>query len=420
MKLNKITLLITLLLTVYTGVLGQHLEIHHINVHDGDATVIRILNDQNMLIAKVLIDGGVSKDYLLNYLRANIDNEYKFMYVILTHYHNDHYNGLTALGDGSIQANYLIDLGAYDLTPYTTNPTSLRNIQPADINGPWSVNSRYLQAIGNAASYYSLSRYQAMNFDEDNTSRMVNTVIPITTIGNIDVKLTCVAAWGFTLGNLGRTIDNWDDRRTSKNNASLAFVLEAGAFRYFLGGDLGGENTGSYIDQETTLIGGLRYLYLNAQNFIDPIYNFPGHVCGFKANHHGSSHSNNNAFVSSLNTAICVTSGGAKHGLPDLNFISYLKNSTPISAWQSSVSNEYDQGFYFTHPSRTSYDLVSFNIKRIVNIGNYYEEEEDRGWSYVITVPINNNLLKTSLFYVKKIDYDGTENPMGQFKCHQQ
>ncbi len=422
MKLNKIILLISFLLTACINVFSQKLEIHHINVHDGDATVIRVISKSDTLLAKILIDGGVSKDYLTSYLETNIDTTNKFKYVILTHYHNDHYNGLLALGDGNIQANYLIDPGGYTLADKNCG-TEFDNIQPKDTTCPsaWVINERYKDAIANAAKTYSLKRYQAMNFPDSLVKEMVKTKIPVTTIDSIHIKLICVAAWGYTLGDSGNIIDNWDKKRTSENNASLAFVLEAGAFRYFLGGDLGGENYGSYIDQETTLKEGLKHLYPNAKPYIGRPRNTPGHLCGFKANHHGSKHSNNEKFVVSIRATLCVTSGGRKHKLPSTDFISYLKNSTPVTRIPSRLRepNVFEQGYYFTYPYKNDYDLGLY-AKRKIDYGNASSEVKGEAWSYVITVPISDALIDTSKFYVKRINYNGSELPMGEFKCHQE
>src|SRR5688572_22520104 len=81
----------------------QELHIHHINIGNGDATLVGIFDiATNTYTNKILIDGGYSSaaSRLLPYIKKMIgtDNEsLHFDYIILTHYHNDHYNGLRAL-----------------------------------------------------------------------------------------------------------------------------------------------------------------------------------------------------------------------------------------------------------------------------------------------------------------------------------
>lgn len=60
--------------------------------------------------SKTLIDSGQTPagQMLIPYLRkvtGGTDAGMHFNYVILSHYHNDHYTGLLALGTGSITAD---------------------------------------------------------------------------------------------------------------------------------------------------------------------------------------------------------------------------------------------------------------------------------------------------------------------------
>ena len=105
----------------------QELQIHHINIEDGDATMIGIYdNGTHHYTAKILIDGGKSAPakYLLPYLSKIADTH--FNYIILTHYHDDHYNGLAALGTGQLSVDSLVDPGGYDFAHYRDAPAGLR------------------------------------------------------------------------------------------------------------------------------------------------------------------------------------------------------------------------------------------------------------------------------------------------------
>ncbi len=338
-------------------------EIHHININNGDASVI-LINHKDGTETKVIIDGGQPKpaDSLLPYINAMFDNT-AFDFAILTHYHNDHYNGLFALGDGSITSKYYIDLGGYDMSKYV-DPAVLPNIQPNDITCPWTDSlgiftgvglPNYLKGIGIAAKKFGLERYQPMSKDAAHIQDMVGVVIPLGTflVGTtkVPINLRSVAAWGYTQGN-GVVVDNWK-KGASKNDPTLGFVLECGEFRYFFGGDMGGQPGGSYIDQETTLAAGFSFLYKDAKSTIKPAAGVDGHVCGFKANHHGSDHSNNATFLGRMRPAVCVTSAGTNEGwhLPSIPFIKRLDTTEPITiaadipdkpGWMA-------QGFFFTN-----------------------------------------------------------------------
>lgn len=93
----------------------QELHIHHINIENGDATLVGIFDiTQQKYSSKILIDGGQlsAEKMLLPYIHKMIGDDGEsvhFNYVILTHYHNDHYTGLMALKNGRITADSIID-----------------------------------------------------------------------------------------------------------------------------------------------------------------------------------------------------------------------------------------------------------------------------------------------------------------------
>jgi len=318
------------------------LEIHHININNGDASAIRLVHKDGTE-TKVLIDGGDPKptDNLLPYIQGMFKDA-QFQYIVLTHYHKDHYNGLTALANGTLKSEYYIDLGGYNMRG-AVSQGNLALIQPQDTICPWTGSDgvfdgtmgAYALGIGAAVDHYGLKRYMPISKDNDHIQDMVGVVIPL---GNFErnsvsvpINLRCVAAWGFTQGN-GAVIDNWK-KGASKNDPTLGFVLECGEFRYFFGGDMGGDASSSYIDQETTLSEGFAFLYKNSVSYFKPGTAYNGHVCGFKANHHGSDKSNNDVFLTNMHPSICVTSAGDHSGwhLPSVGFIDRLSTTTPIT-----------------------------------------------------------------------------------------
>ena len=90
----------------------------------------------------------------------------------------------------------------------------------------------------------------------------------------------------------------------NENDHSVAFLLRFGRFDYWLGGDLSGELfdlTGSrYHDVETAVARGL------------------ADVDVYRANHHGSDHSSNPAFLAQIDPEVTIISVGAgnPHGHP--------------------------------------------------------------------------------------------------------
>lgn len=419
------------------------LEIHHININNGDASIIRAIHADGSE-TKVLIDGGQPGpgDYLVPYISTICSNS-NFKYTILTHYHNDHYNGLMALGTGDIRTDYYIDLGGYNMTG-SVSPGKLSLVQPNDITCPWTDSTGifegqmgdYINAIGTAADNFGLKRYMPMSKDTGHIKDMVGVIVPVDSFmagtKKLPINLRCVAAWGFTQGN-GTVEDNWR-KGASKNDPCIAFVLECGEFRYFFGGDMGGQASGSYIDQETTLAEGLVYLYKGAKSYYKPGAAYDGHICGFKANHHGSNHSNNSTFLNQMRAAVCVTSAGDNGGwhLPSVPFIERLNETVPVtiaSDIPQGPSFLKAQGFFFTNlynfggsnNSRTrATTLFSTRVKTAFGYG-YMTDDEVTKRGYKVTLDFTNiDYSKKSSFVVSAIDSIYTAGPIiAVLGCHQ-
>lgn len=423
------------------------LEIHHININNGDATAIRVIHADGTE-TKVLIDGGQSSPatYLLPYCNA-IFKDNTFKYVILSHYHNDHYNGLAALRDGSIKGEYYIDLGGYNMRGYVAD-NMLANIQARDTTCPWtdsvgifdgSSMDDYIVTIGKAVENFGLKRYGPMTVPTDQINTLIGVVVPIDTFlsggKKVPISLRCVAAWGFTQGN-NAVVDNWN-RGASKNDPSLGFVLECGQFRYFLGGDMGGQASGSYIDQETTLATGFQYLYKGAKSYYKPAAGYDGHICGFKANHHGSDHSNNSTFLNTMRPAVCVTSAGDNDGwhLPSIGFLNRLNATTGLTPLADTLTNPTPppfvkmQGFFFTNlynftGGNTSLATANALFSTRAKTGYQYGSAPgNRKTGYQVIVTLNNSVIdfsKKSTFGVVSVDTAYKVGPLiTVIGCHQ-
>lgn len=396
----------------------QQLHIHHINIGNGDATLIGIYDvTEEKYTSKILIDGGQApaENMLLPYIRKMVgsDNEsLHFEYIILSHYHDDHYTGLLAIQDGSMTADSIIDPGGYKVATYFKH-SATGGTRPSSMK----LAIAWLTALKTASHHtpepFVKGRSKIMIRFDATTSTSLGKKIRIGKVGSNNVELECIAGWGNTLSSEGQIKRNPSPTKNSANNFTLAFILSCGQFRYFIGGDMGGSG-GSYIDQETTVT-----KYLNAEYPVSISttgdQTVKGHVCGFKANHHGSNYSNTAGFMEGMHPAIVITSGGNNQGwhLPNPEYIKRLKSVNPLSISANLADSTFNKGVYFTnlynftssghsYPSLTTAN-TSFKNKPGVSysFGNDPPATKD---SYVIKVTDEDALNEKSLFEVGRVD----------------
>ncbi len=224
------------------GVLAQQLEIHHINVGQADATLIKSPTGVTMLI-----DGGntgngtnIIRPYLTSLGITSLN------YVVCSHYHADHIGGLDEVINGMGVAN----IGSvYDRGSDAPLPTTVAF-------------NEYVTAA-TAAGRYKIALGQILDLG-----------------GGVTMK--CVATDGEVI-NYGLV----PGATGSENDLSVGWLLNYNTFQYFTGGDLGGEST-YYADNET------------------PLAPQVGDVDAFKINHHGSQYSTNQTFVNTLKPEVGI------------------------------------------------------------------------------------------------------------------
>lgn len=327
------------------------LEIHHVFVGHGDATVILIRDKDKKVVHKTLIDASTSSglNRLIRYFVKFMGGS-DFDLLIPSHYHDDHLNGLGALGTG-LEAKEVLDAGGYDLAadewsePATPDLPANPPLTDAEksamranhIQLPLPPDAPYIPVDKAMFRLYVRGLRHAARADAIPPIRRRGVVsldtlgvrIVLATIDGVPITLTPVAGNGYTIGP-DRTRHTGGDPNNA-NNYSLAFILEYGAFRYFTGGDLGGEDVGAYYNHETPLAKELERL--------DAAHH--GHVCAMKANHHGSNHSNNADLFRVLRPTVCITSVGTNkvYRLPGGEFLQRLNASS---------SPRGPQGFFFT------------------------------------------------------------------------
>jgi hypothetical protein len=313
------------------------LEIHHIGISGGDATLILVRRygiGEPQIVCKVLIDAGgesYGKGYatLKGYL-ADFGTQ-PFDYIIASHYHADHIAGFALSG---ISFKRFIDMGGY-----ATGNNRFDPINPiGDLSHESGTVEQYQyyvhSQVKNQDSRVELPFLRKENFNDQGVldPRRAGPV-KIELVSGSGIWLTCYCAGGvladgtnalrasvtrrilrqFTIldnelntsgkqaqaagtdlteahfvdasrRNLTRIIND-EMAKASPNDLSLAFILEWGDFRYFTAGDLSGDlSLTRYANIEEPLI-----TYLRSQQQLTA-HGKP--ITVMKATHHGSNHNN--------------------------------------------------------------------------------------------------------------------------------
>jgi len=253
------SLFVLLVLFVFNNSLeAQGLKIHHINVGQGDCTLFVSPTGKTLLV-----DAGPNKmgtSSVLPYLQSI--GVAKLDYVIATHYHADHIGGLdevlTGLGAANIGTVY--DRGTANAVPATAVYTNYASAADAALGGHHALTAGTTIDLGGG------------------------------------VSLTCLATDGTVLGY--GLVSN---ATSSENDLSSAWLLSYNEFRYFTGGDCGGESS-SYADLETPIA----------------TSSGVGAVDAFKVDHHGSTYSSNQTFVNTLHptAAVIMVGNGNSYNHP--------------------------------------------------------------------------------------------------------
>lgn len=256
---------------------AQILTIHHINVGQGDATLIQHSNGKTVLIDAG--NTGKGKNAVLPFLQTlgvtSLD------YLVASHYHADHIGGL-------------------DEVIESLSPDSIRSVLDRGSNQPMPTTKAFSQ-------YWSAA---------DNTNRHSQIALGQTIELLDNVSLRCLATDGVVL-NYGDVQNSSKD----ENNLSVAWLLSSKysiggktyTFKYFTGGDCGGV-TGTYANLET------------------PLAAVVGDVDAMKINHHGSRYSTNQTFLDSLQPEAVVISVGDRntYGHPAQETLDRLQHAQSV------------------------------------------------------------------------------------------
>lgn len=289
-----------ILLLLHSHCLANYLQIHHIGVGQGDATLIVLGVDDvapGSPQIRILIDAGNSSSKgteVFNYLNALYGAEATpyLNYIITSHLHSDHYGGTPQLMR-LMKANnwgiaYIIDRGAGFSDP--SLPSHPDVLCYSDDEGITS-NDPTAAVLAEPGSnlykdYLKVIKDNGWEAKRQGISMGYNLVVPF--IYNEHYQsfdVNCMAQSSCVLNQYG-TVNFACSPAQSENDMSYVWKVQFDGFRYFSGGDIGGGG-GGYQDLETPLC---TYFatFPNAGSF---------HFCALKANHHGSGHSMNANFL---------------------------------------------------------------------------------------------------------------------------
>lgn len=410
----------------------QQLHIHHINIENGDAILIGVYDvGSQKYTSKILIDGGQStpNKMLLPYIKKMIGTDPEslhFNYIGLTHYHSDHYNGLLAIKNGRLTADSIIDPGGYIINTVFNHSADIGSVPDKLI-----VNDKWLRACSTAAHHtpnpFISGRSKIFIRFDRSPQTSIGRKINIGRIGSADVELECIAGWGNTLSSNNEIEPNPLPNKDNGNNFTLAFILSYGEFRYFIAGDMGGDNGDKYIDQEEFVTKYFEERFPSALS-ISGDSTAKGHMCGFKASHHGSKHSNTSNFMESMHPSIVITSAGKNKiwKLPHTDYLNRLARVEPLSISLALPAGFSNQGFYFTNlnnftnvPSKSTANDLFDNVSGL----NYDFGNKTSGIkaSYLIKVTNDGNTISDkSEFEVGRVDITkpAPYQRLALFSCH--
>jgi beta-lactamase superfamily II metal-dependent hydrolase len=280
MKLPAVQLALVMLALCRATLLAAPglLEIHQINVQQGDCTLVVGPNGTTVLIDAGNTGKGTAE--VVPYLRGiGITPEDGLDFLICTHRDADHLGGI----DEVIAAGYDITQGVWD-------NGSTRGGDPDSAIGQF-LNRARMTAAGRAAG----------------------TNVPAIPLGHVielgdGATATCVAVGGRVISHGSVT------GATSENDMSVAMLVRFGDFEYLTAGDLGGGDTDrSCTDRVTDQANVESPLAIALRSGSPPQLSTHGLEVLY-VNHHGSESSSNSDYMNLLTPTVAVINTGPGQG----------------------------------------------------------------------------------------------------------
>ncbi len=299
---SKLFLLLFVISSNTASAQTPRLEIHHIGVGDGDATLIIGIDTTGtgfVDTVTVLIDGQRSSgpgnaiwNYVRDTLNALCPTRKKLDFVILSHLHIDHYGGmitvLTNLRQAGWGIDYIIDREGNGVKPGLT----------------WSIDSIYkYECVDEVISFptYTSTANRYVNIANNYTRVSVLPGVDVFSPKNFKhLSMVCLASMGAALTTTMPYYAMFLRKGSgnqyvpyNENDLSMVFNVGLGVFNYFTGGDIGGGSP--YADGETPI-----------GNYLYKRFNLLFHYCAIKTSHHGSAHSTNDNFLTDVTPTLAV------------------------------------------------------------------------------------------------------------------
>jgi len=330
------------------------LEVHHINVSQGDSTLIinRNLAEVEKKIdasthkaskpakvkdwlpfciknsislagtvrAAMLIDAGdgpYGQDVAAYMKEQGIAKKNPKLFTLVTHYHADHADGMRDVFFDNFDSTKKLNAQTLNFEPVSAFDCG--TLKKWDNSG---TRTNYKRMVAEVATR---GRTVEKVFDINKTYHLEKDA------DNVLIKLKIIATNGSVSTNATSAQTQVIDPKKSpeQNSRSVVMVLEYGEFRYFLGGDLGGDgghDGGNFLLNKESKAKKFYNTYPNLEEPVTKVLpkfypkdpnrakTLDGHVCVFFANHHGSSSSNDVFLIEQLKPTVVVCSSGVRMG----------------------------------------------------------------------------------------------------------
>ncbi len=277
--------LLLLICSLHTAADAQTLDIHHIDVGQGDATFIVAKDSNGTVVNTVLLDGGLKRNGqpIITYI-TTVLNISRINYVIASHYDVDHVSGLAVVleyarkNPGTLTVDSVMDRG---LVLYN--------------------NPKKGKAYKTQAALYGARRKTLV---PGKKIILYNDLTGGTRTGAYTISMDCLCVNGnvyvddSTNYNAVAAITNKDE-----NDLSTGFILRYGKFKYLTCGDIGGKRG----KQAATCDGSYGCNFADLETNVIAV---AGQVSAYKLNHHGSRCSSNFNWVSQVVSPVAVISSG--------------------------------------------------------------------------------------------------------------
>ena len=269
-------------------------EIHHLDVGQGDSTLLLVKFDARILFS-ILVDGGDSGQAPLIHEYLNRAGVVSLDIVCITHYDKDHVRGvLELLAHSAICQNAAVfDRGETDDIDLDLK---LGNVIDGGLGTDGTiavVEDDRVFASEEEELQHLLARTAKRRMTAGKRGKQVvgEMILSIGPENAPVLTFQCVAGNGHLLGG-GYVAPLHSDR---ENAMSLGFLLRFKEFAYFMGGDAPGVNAN---DLEGA-IGRCLTEHLGL-----------GHLCALKASHHGSHHSTRDGYIGTIEPTCAFVSAG--------------------------------------------------------------------------------------------------------------